>query len=89
MGALATQLWFIAFAFASRLDTVTGQIPGRARLARRFPDEVCEIWDLGSWDAETGSEVVEEADFELRAGLGEAEHDVAGLTPLFADGQQF
>jgi hypothetical protein len=28
MGALATQLWFIAFAFASRLDAVTGQIPG-------------------------------------------------------------
>ena len=57
MCALATQLWFIAFAFASRLDAVTGQIPGRARLARRFPDEVCEIWDLGSWDAEAGSEV--------------------------------
>ena len=28
MGALATQLWFIAFAFASRLDAVTGQISG-------------------------------------------------------------
>ena len=65
MGALATQLWFIAFAFASRLDAVTGQIPGRARLARRFRDEVCEIWDLGSWDAEAGSEVVEEADLSF------------------------
>ena len=65
MGALATQLWLIAFAFASRLDAVTGQIPGRARLARRFRDEVCEIWDLGSWDAEAGSEVVEEADLSF------------------------
>ena len=41
---------------------------------------------MGSRDAEAGAEIVEEGDFELLAGLGEAEHDVAGLTPLIADG---
>ena len=40
---------------------------------------------MRSGDPETRAEVVEERDFELGAGLGEAEHDVAGCASLFAD----
>lgn len=32
-----------------------------------------------------GHRVIEEGDFEFVAGLGEAEHNVAGLADLFAD----
>ena len=37
---------------------------------------------MRSWEAEAGAEVVEERDFEFGAGLGEAEHEVAGKAPL-------
>ena len=35
---------------------------------------------------EAGAEIVEERDFEFFAGLGEAEHGVAGLAAFVADG---
>ena len=38
--------------------------------------------DPRSGNGEAGSEVVEETDFELGAGLGEAEHDVAGVAAI-------
>ncbi len=40
----------------------------------------------GSWNGEPVAEIVEEGDFEFDAGPGEAEHDVASLSALFADG---
>ena len=40
---------------------------------------------MGSRDGEAGAEVVEERDLEFGAGLGEAEHDVAGVASLVAD----
>src|SRR5260370_2004489 len=49
-------------------------------------DEGGEFWDVGAGKAEAGAEVVEEGDFEFHAGLGEAEHGVAGLAAFFADG---
>ena len=47
MCALATELWFIAFAFASRLDAVTGQIPGRARLASIYSNKLTIVFVSG------------------------------------------
>ena len=43
------------------------------------------MWDWGSWDGEAVAEIVEERDFELLAGLGEAKHDVAGVAAFVAD----
>ena len=40
---------------------------------------------MWSRDSETVAKVVEERDFELGAGLGEAEHDVSGDASFFAD----
>ena len=51
----------------------------RAALAWGGPDEGCEIGDFGAWNGEASAEIVEEGDFELPAGLGEPEHDVAGV----------
>ena len=58
----------------------------RAALAWGGPNEGCEIGDAGAGNGEAGAEIVEERDFELPAGLGEAEHDVAGDASVFADG---
>src|SRR5271156_5944592 len=49
-------------------------------------DEGFETGDGGAWNAQAGGEIVEEGDFEFHAGLGEAEHGVAGLAAVFADG---
>ena len=44
------------------------------------------MWDFGSWDTESRADVIIEGQFEFHAGLGEAEHDVAGVAALVADG---
>src|SRR5208283_3504362 len=48
-------------------------------------DEGCELGDCGAGNAEAGAEIVEEGNFQFLAGLGEAEHHVAGLSAFFAD----
>ena len=58
----------------------------RAALAWGGPDESCEIGDFGAWNGEASAEIVEEGDFELPAGLGEPEHDVAGVAASVAEG---
>jgi hypothetical protein len=49
-------------------------------------DEGREDGDVRAGDAETVAEVVEEGILSFHAGLGEAEHDLAGLAALFTDG---
>src|SRR5271166_3433053 len=46
-------------------------------------DEGCELGDCGAGNAEAGAEIVEEGNFQFLAGLGEAEHHVAGLAAFF------
>src|SRR5271166_3565733 len=62
-----------------------GRFPGW-RSGWGWGDQGCELWDFRAWDLQSGAEVIEERDFELGAGLGEAEHDVAGDASSFADG---
>ncbi len=70
------------------LPASPGQISGQAWVGSSGggPDEVCEVWDFGSWDTESRADVIIEGQFEFHAGLGEAEHDVAGVAALVADG---
>ena len=66
----------------------SGQISGQAWVGSSGggPDEVCEVWDFGSWDTKSRADVIIEGQFEFHAGLGEAEHDVAGVAAFVADG---
>ena len=64
---------------------VTGANSRAGRSTGSGGDQACDRRDVRSWDVETGAEIMEERDFEFGAGLGEAEHDVAGGASLFAD----
>jgi len=70
---------------SATLERNRGKFPGEGS-AWGGANEGCEVGDCGAGDAEAGAEIVEERDFEFLAGLGEAEHDVAGLATPFADG---
>jgi len=52
---------------------------------RGWPDEACEggFW---SWDAEAGADEFVERQFQLHAGFGKPQHDVARVAALVADG---
>jgi len=50
------------------------------------PDEACEGRDFWPWDAEAGADEFVERQFQLHAGFGKPQHDVARVAALVADG---
>ena len=75
--------------WASERKNTAGVVTGADSRAGRsgwdWRDQGCEMRDLRPWDLEARAEVIEERDLEFGAGLGEAEHDVAGDASSFAD----
>ena len=51
-----------------------------------WPDEVGEGRDCLSRDSQARADVMVEGHFELHAGVGEAEHDIAGVAAPVGDG---
>ena len=51
-----------------------------------WPDEACEGRDFWPWDAEAGADEFVERQFQLHAGFGKPQHDVARIAALVADG---
>ena len=51
-----------------------------------WPDEACEGRDFWPWDAEAGADEFVERQFQLHAGFGKPQHDVARVAALVADG---